>query len=183
VPPHCLPSPHHQVSSSFHPGRGPSSIRGNLIETALSAAGRAIPEFTGGVPNRFPSYPGSNAYYDGYNARDETSEMGQSTRFGREDAGNVTKRDCKRPKERSRDRAYKARFSMDSSLGIRSSPVPPPPPLWGGSLGRGMKDSSHQYLWSQLSIAKAKTTHRFRRWSPRGELTLTEQLMIFSRSR
>ena len=53
------------------------------------------------------------------------SEMGQSTRFGREDAHNVTQRDNKRPKERSRDQAYRKRFSMGSSAGIFG--VAPPP--------------------------------------------------------
>ncbi len=140
VPPHCLPSPHRQVSSSFLPGRDSSSTRGNVNETVLSAAGRAILEFSGGVPNRFQSYPGSNVYYDGYNARDEASEMGQSTRYGREDAGNVTKWDCKRPKERSHDRAYKARSSMDSASGIHFLPVPPPTTTFGWvHLAKGRK--------------------------------------------
>jgi hypothetical protein len=43
------------------------------------------------------------------------SEFGQSVRFGRDDRHNVTQRNSKRPKERSRDKAYKTRFSMDST--------------------------------------------------------------------
>jgi hypothetical protein len=48
-------------------------------------------------------------------------EFGQSVRFGRDDHHNVTQRDSKRPKERSRDKAYKARFSMDSTTMPQSS--------------------------------------------------------------
>ena len=40
-----------------------------------------------------------------------------SSRLGRKDGGNVTQRDSKRPKERSRDKAYKTRFSMGSTVG------------------------------------------------------------------
>ncbi len=53
------------------------------------------------------------------------SEMGQSIRYGRDDTRNVTYHDNKRPKERSRDRAYKTRFSMDSVKIPRCSPNPP----------------------------------------------------------
>ena len=59
------------------------------------------------------------------------NEMGRSTRFGRDDAENVTHRDNKRPKERSRDQAYKKRFSMESSSGIGQSAAYQPPPLGG----------------------------------------------------
>jgi hypothetical protein len=51
--------------------------------------------------------------------------MGQSTRYGRNDTQNVTSRDNKRPKERSHDRAYKTRFSMDVSTIPNCSPIPP----------------------------------------------------------
>ncbi len=40
-----------------------------------------------------------------------------STRLGRRDSANVTGRDAKRPKERTRDKEYKKRFSMGSSKG------------------------------------------------------------------
>ena len=74
--------------------------------------------------------------YEGCQAREEASEMVRSTRYGREDTQNVTQRDSKRPKERLRDKAYKARFSMGSSAGINRSPPTPvyfPPPLGGHS--------------------------------------------------
>jgi hypothetical protein len=45
-----------------------------------------------------------------------------SSRLGRNDGGNVTQRDTKRPKERSRDKAYKARFSLVSTVG-RGEPL------------------------------------------------------------
>jgi hypothetical protein len=74
-----------------------------------------------------PSFhPGIGIY--GTYGREEASEMGQSARYGREDPRNVTSRDNKRPKERSRDRAYKTRFSMDASTMPTmptSSPIPP----------------------------------------------------------
>jgi hypothetical protein len=38
-----------------------------------------------------------------------------SSRLGKTDGGNITQRDTKRPKERSRDKAYKNRFSLDST--------------------------------------------------------------------
>ena len=64
------------------------------------------------------------------------SEMGHSVRFGREDQGNVTHRDSKRPKERSRDRAYKTRFSMDSLSSGPTSKGAGPLPLGGRSWPR-----------------------------------------------
>jgi hypothetical protein len=64
------------------------------------------------------------------------SEMGHSVRFGREDQRNVTHRDSKRPKERSRDRAYKTRFSMDSLSSRPTSKGAGPPPLGGHSWPR-----------------------------------------------
>jgi hypothetical protein len=39
-----------------------------------------------------------------------------SSRLGRNDGGNITQRDTKRPKERSRDKAYKNRFSLSSTV-------------------------------------------------------------------
>ena len=65
--------------------------------------------------------PGIRTY--GTYGREEASEMGQSTRYGRNDTQNVTSRDSKRPKERSRDRAYKTRFSMDAPTMPNRSPI------------------------------------------------------------
>ena len=45
----------------------------------------------------------------------ERSEHLSVARMGQWDLQNVTQRDVKRPKERSRDKAYKQRFSMESS--------------------------------------------------------------------
>jgi hypothetical protein len=55
------------------------------------------------------------------------SEVGQSVRFGRDDRQNVTQRDTKRPKERTRDQVYKKRFSMGSvhNPGPPRSAIPP----------------------------------------------------------
>ena len=39
-----------------------------------------------------------------------------SSRIGRNDGGNITQRDTKRPKERLRDKAYKNRFSLSSTV-------------------------------------------------------------------
>ncbi len=65
-------------------------------------------------------HPGQTGVY----GRDGASEMGFSTRLGRDDARNDTQRDNKRPKERTRDQAYKKRFSMDPSEGITvESPI------------------------------------------------------------
>jgi hypothetical protein len=50
--------------------------------------------------------------------RQYTSSEGPSPRLGQNDEGNITQRDVKRPKERSRDKAYKQRFSMGSSGGV-----------------------------------------------------------------
>ena len=77
--------------------------------------------------NRSPLFRPRDPRQDEFGA----SEMGQSVRFGREDQQNVTQRDFKRPKERSRDRAYKARFSMDSTTSNFVSQVSAPPPLGG----------------------------------------------------
>jgi hypothetical protein len=45
-----------------------------------------------------------------------------SSRLGRNDAENITQRDAKRPKERTRDKAYKQRFSMGSSVDMSGLP-------------------------------------------------------------
>jgi hypothetical protein len=50
------------------------------------------------------------------------SEACQSVRYGGEGIQNVTQRDSKRPKERSRDQAYRKRFSMGSSVPSFGSP-------------------------------------------------------------
>ncbi len=76
------------------------------------------------VPPSF--HPGQVGTYGTY-VREGASEMGHSTRFGRDDTQNVTRRDNKRPKERSRDAAYKTRFSMSSNAGLDRSPAPSPP--------------------------------------------------------
>ena len=86
-------------------------------------------------------HPGPIGNYEGFHAREGASEAGHSTRYGREDTQNVTQRDNKRPKERSRDKAYKTRFSLGSFTGMDRSPVPPPPPPLGGAAlaeGRGV---------------------------------------------
>ena len=44
------------------------------------------------------------------------SEVCQSVRFGRSDHQNVTQRETKRPKERSRDQAYRKRYSMGATV-------------------------------------------------------------------
>ena len=63
-------------------------------------------------------HPGPNANYEGFHAREDASEMGHSTRYGREDTQNVTQRDNKRLKERSRDKVYKTRIVEDSPLSL-----------------------------------------------------------------
>jgi hypothetical protein len=63
-------------------------------------------------------YPPFHPRGSDFHTHGGASEMGQSTRFGKDDAQNVTQRDNKRPKERSRDQVYKKRFSMESSTGI-----------------------------------------------------------------
>jgi hypothetical protein len=71
------------------------------------------------------------------------SEFGQSVRFGRDDHHNVTQRDPKRPKERSRDMAYKTRFSMDSAtMPHFSSSDGVPPPVGGHTWPRNEQHSS-----------------------------------------
>ncbi len=46
-----------------------------------------------------------------------------SSRLGRNDGGNITQRDAKRPKERSRDKAYKNRFSLASTAVGKGEPT------------------------------------------------------------
>ncbi len=74
-------------------------------------------------------------HYAGYPTQDQifslpprpatvfASEVGQSVRFGRDDRQNVTQRDTKRPKERTRDQAYRKRFSLGVSPDSRT--------IWG----------------------------------------------------
>ncbi len=82
--------------------------------------------------------PGQAGRFD----RGGVSEMGRSTRFGRDDAENVTHRDNKRPKERSRYKAYKKRFSMESSSEVGQSSTYQPPPLGAFSWPRDDNRSS-----------------------------------------
>jgi hypothetical protein len=74
-------------------------------------AGFREPEF---APRQFTSVPIGSAY-KGFNED-------LSSRLGRNDGGNITQRDTKRPKERSRDKAYKNRFSLDSTVGGSGPP-------------------------------------------------------------
>jgi hypothetical protein len=60
------------------------------------------------APRQFTSVSTGSAY-KGFNED-------LSSRLGRNDGGNVTQRDTKRPKERSRDKAYKNRFSLSSTV-------------------------------------------------------------------
>jgi hypothetical protein len=76
---------------------------------------------------RRPNAANAWDHYSGYPSHDHShslppraatvfaSEVCQSVRFGRDDQQNVTQRDTKQPKERSRDQAYKKRYSMGSS--------------------------------------------------------------------
>ncbi len=50
------------------------------------------------------------------------SEASHSVRLGRDGVQNITQRDSKHPKERTRDQAYKKRFSMGSSVPSYGSP-------------------------------------------------------------
>ncbi len=47
-------------------------------------------------------------------------DAGSSVRIGKQQVQNVTHRDSKRPKERTKDKAYKQRFSMISSSDMTS---------------------------------------------------------------
>ena len=60
------------------------------------------------APRQFTSASTGSAY-KGFNED-------LSSRIGRNDDGNITQRDTKRPKERSRDKAYKNRFSLSSTV-------------------------------------------------------------------
>jgi hypothetical protein len=72
------------------------------------------------------------------------SEFHQSVRFGRDDHHhNITQRGSKRPKERSRDKAYKTSFSMDSTTMPQfSSSDRAPPPVGGNTWPRNEQLSS-----------------------------------------
>ncbi len=50
------------------------------------------------------------------------SEVSHSVRLGKDGVQNITQRDSKRPKERTRDQVYKKRFSMGSSVPCYGSP-------------------------------------------------------------
>ena len=63
-----------------------------------------------------PSMPFSRLHAVG------ASEVSYSVRVGGEGIQNVTQRDSKRPKERTRDQIYKKRFSMGSSVPSYGSP-------------------------------------------------------------
>jgi hypothetical protein len=95
------PSLHQQSAGGYMPGR----------EIAFSdpvSRGFVEQEFRSEIPRQF------TAASSGYRVFSEEP----SPRLGRNDGANVTHRDAKRPKERSRDKAYKQRFSMGSSVGM-----------------------------------------------------------------
>jgi hypothetical protein len=105
------------ISSSRGPPTPPNrgkflvgSHGGNLLPVSLRAADDCSGQIS---QDRFPVFLPRHAEV-------VASEYGHSTRFGREDQANVTQRDLKRPKERTRDRAYKTRFSMSSSVLVYS---------------------------------------------------------------
>jgi hypothetical protein len=83
--------------------------------TFLQRTGELSPAGTTGFREQdfssrhFTSAPTGSAY-KGFNED-------LSSRLGRNDGGNVTQRDTKRPKERSKDKAYKSRFSLSSTVG------------------------------------------------------------------
>ena len=82
----------------------------------LAIRGLANQNFSQASPYQFSSALG------GHERR--VSSEDPSPRLGRTDGGNITQRDAKRPKERSRDKAYKQRFSMGSSGGMEGLPNP-----------------------------------------------------------
>jgi hypothetical protein len=104
---HVRPSSHPD-SFSFRPGQIETYGTSRTF-AAQSPFHEVLPLF----------HPGIGTY--GTYCHEEASEMGHSTRYGRDDTRNVTSRDNKRPKERSRDRVYKTRFSMDASMMPNSS--------------------------------------------------------------
>jgi hypothetical protein len=84
----------------------PSFLQNRTDERSpVGAAGFYEQEF---APRQFTSAPVGSAY-KGFNED-------LSSRLGRDDGGNITRRDPKRPKERSRDKAYKNRFSLGSTV-------------------------------------------------------------------
>jgi hypothetical protein len=81
--------------------------------------GRSLPARTG----RLESHPYfRNAIPDGSAIKDFDGSL--SIRVGRQLDQNITQRDAKRPKERSKDRAYKQRFSMVSSGDVGEHRLP-----------------------------------------------------------
>ena len=86
----------HQHSVGFVSERGPEFPD----PTRSGTRGFVEPDFCQPIPRQY------------------ASSDGPSPRLGHNDEGNITQRDGKRPKERSRDKAYKQRFSMGSSGGV-----------------------------------------------------------------
>jgi hypothetical protein len=131
------------VITGIRSAYGASEPYTRLSQTALDTLGRGVELYGSGLhpdthmadplgetlshPPFSSFHPGQIGTYGTY-GREGASEIGQSMRYGRDDTQNVTRRDNKRPKERSRDRAYKTRFSMDftdmPSMPDRS-PIPP----------------------------------------------------------
>jgi hypothetical protein len=109
----------HTFSMSQH-----ANLPVNARDSFLPPRDRYVPP----PPSDHPRHPGN------------ASEMGQWVRFGREDQRNITQRDTKRPKERSRDKVYKNRFSMSSSIpsnyGSPDAALPSQPPTGGFSWPR-----------------------------------------------
>lgn len=102
---------HRQPAVGFVSGR---ELAFSDPTSSLAARGISEPDFSQEIPRQF-----SSALYE----RRVPSED-PSPRLGRNDEGNVTQRNTKRPKERSRDKAYKQRFSMGSSGGMDGLPNP-----------------------------------------------------------
>ncbi len=119
-----------------HPSSGEYRIEG---ESRGAKAEGDIPDYSGGVQLRSIQEKDEGYAFQFshqgipitasrlplcFSMADETE---QSVRVGRLDIENVTARDAKHPKERSKDRAYKARFSLGSSVAVNGSFSSPPP--------------------------------------------------------
>jgi hypothetical protein len=89
------------------------AISGIDVRSSFRNAGDYPPEYT---TQTNLSIPFSRPHAVG------ASEVSYSVRVGGEGIQNVTQRDSKRPKERTRDQAYKKRFSMGSSVPSYGSP-------------------------------------------------------------
>jgi hypothetical protein len=83
----------------------------------------------------YSGYPSQDYSYPPRPATVFASEVGPSVRLGRDDRKNVTQRDAKRPKERTRDQAYRKRCST-GSVPILEPPQDAPPPRGGHSWPR-----------------------------------------------